>query len=77
MKKYFLSWNYMRIIRFALGLFIVIQSIQTQEWLFLFMGIGLTLLPVFNVGCCSTSACATPIYRNRNKTEDVSYEEIK
>lgn len=67
----------MRIIRFALGLFIVIQSIQTQEWLFLFMGIGLTLLPVFNVGCCSTSACATPIYRNRNKTEDVSYEEIK
>ncbi len=67
----------MRVIRFVLGLFIVIQSIQTQEWLFLLMGIGLTLLPVFNIGCCGTSGCATPVYKSKNKTEDISYQEIK
>ena len=75
-QKIFSNWNAMRAIRLAIGIYIVVQSIQTQEWMFVALGGLFTLMPLLNIGC-SGGACSTPISKGDNKTEDVTYEEIK
>lgn len=67
----------MRIIRLALGIFIMVQGIQTADWLFVIFGGLFTLMPLFNIGCCATAECRTAVPRNHQKIEDTTYEEIK
>lgn len=55
----------MRILRLAIGLFIVVQGIVTKEWTFAAIGGFLTLMPLFNVGCCGSAGCKAPIHKGR------------
>lgn len=66
----------MRFIRLALGVFILIQGIQTGEWLMMIFGAGFTLMPLFNVGCCATGNCSVQQSNSKSSTEEVAYEEI-
>ena len=77
MKNYFSNWNFMRALRLALGLFIIVQGIKDQQWILAVMGGAFSLMAIFGLGCSAGAGCATPKYSGRKKTEDVTYEEIK
>lgn len=66
----------MRVLRLALGIFIIGQGIVAKDWTFIALGGLFSLMPLLNVGCCSVSGCM-PIRKNNGNIEDVSYEEVR
>ena len=78
MKQALLSnWNFMRVIRLVLGLFIMVQAALVKDWTMGLLGVFFTALPVLNIGCCGTGGCATPPEKNRKPdTKDITYEEV-
>lgn len=48
----------MRFVRLAVGLAAVIYAIADQQLLLGIAGVMLTLLGIFNAGCCSGGACS-------------------
>lgn len=77
MKNYLKNWNMMRVLRLALGIFIIVQGIMAKEWLLAGLGGLFSLMPLMNIGCCGVSGCSTPVSRTRKKKEDISYEEVR
>ncbi len=77
MKEYLKTWDYMRVLRLALGIFIIVQGISAKEWLFVALGGLFSLMPLLNIGCCGVSGCNTPVSKSSKKIEDITYEEIK
>lgn len=78
MKNSILSgWNFMRAIRLALGIFIVVQGIVTKEWAFAILGGLFSLMPLLNIGCCGASGCNVPVVRSRKPSTDITYEEVR
>lgn len=77
MKNYLQGWNFMRILRLVLGVSILIQGIQAHEMLFIFMGGLFSLMPILNVGCCTTAACSAPTKKSTASMDDISFEEVK
>lgn len=73
----FKNWNVMRILRLAMGVFIITQGIMANEWILTIMGGIFSLLAIFNMGCCGTSTCGRPIKIRKNQIEEVSFEEVK
>ena len=67
----------MRILRLVLGVYIIIEGIQTNEWLFIALGGLFTAMSLLNIGCCGVSGCSTAVPKSNGKMEDVTYEEIK
>lgn len=61
MKNYLKNWNFMRMLRLATGIFIVVQGIQSKEWLFVALGGLFSLMPILNIGSCGLSGCKTPV----------------
>ena len=78
-KEYLQGWNMTRIFRLVLGVVIVIQGIKANDWMFIFLGAAFAAMPLFNVGCCSTGSCETPIRKTDSVVaqKDVEFEEIK
>ena len=77
MKEYLKTWDLMRVLRLALGIFIIVQGVQAKEWLFVALGGLFSLMPLLNIGCCGVSGCNTPVSKSDKKAEDITYEEIK
>lgn len=78
MKNYLRGWNFMRIIRLVLGIVIIVQGIQAQQWMLVALGGLFTLMPLFNIGCCGAAECNTTYSTSKAKnTEDITYEEVK
>lgn len=77
MKNYFKNWNFMRMLRLALGILIIVQGIMANEWLLVGVGGLFSLIPLMNMGCCGVSGCSTPAPRSNKKTKDITYEEIR
>lgn len=77
MKAYLKTWNFMRVLRLVLGIFIIVQGVQAKEWLFVALGGLFSLMPLLNIGCCGVSGCNTPVSISDKKAEDITYEEIK
>ncbi len=76
MENFFRNWNFMRLLRLAMGIFIVVQGILYNQWFFVVIGAVFSLMPLFNVGCCTTN-CATNRYDGKGKDDEVIFEEIK
>lgn len=77
MKDRILSgWNFMRVLRLALGVIIVAHGFYNKEWLFVAMGGFFSFLPLMNIGCCGVSNCSPPISKNNMNVEDITYEEV-
>jgi hypothetical protein len=78
MKQTLLSnWNFMRVIRLVLGIFIMVQAVVVKDWTMGLLGIFFTALPVLNIGCCGAGGCATPPKKNAaTNTKDITYEEV-
>lgn len=77
MKNYLKNWNFLRILRLAIAIFIIYQGIQSKEWMFILAGAIFAIMPLFNVGCCGTSSCNVPISKTNKNLEDITYEEVR
>ena len=67
----------MRVLRLALGIFIIVQGVQAKGWLFIALGGLFSLMPLLNIGCCGASSCNTPVSKSNKKVEDITYEEVR
>ncbi|UMQ40837.1 hypothetical protein MKS83_15710 [Chryseobacterium sp. Y16C] len=67
----------MRVLRFALGIIVIVQGIMDNEWLLVGLGALFSLMPLMNIGCCGVSGCKTTAPRGAKKIEDISYEEVR
>ncbi|MBC5841786.1 hypothetical protein H8R23_10250 [Flavobacterium sp. F-380] len=67
LKILFTNWNFMRAIRLILGVYIIIQSFQTQQYLMIILGVVFTVMALFSVGCCGNNACAIPSKKEENE----------
>lgn len=76
MRNYLRNWNFMRALRLALGIFIIVQGIIANEWLLVGMGGLFSLMPLMNIGCCGVSGCSISVSKSNKKTEDITYEEV-
>ncbi len=77
MKQTILSnWTFMRFLRLTMGIAILVQAVIAKDILFVFAGILFFAMPVFNMGCCGTNGCYTPIKKNTELTKDITYEEL-
>lgn len=56
--KVFIGWHFLRVLRLAMGILIIIQSVFSKEWMYSAMGGLLTLMPLLNVELCSASSCS-------------------
>lgn len=73
------GWNFMRILRLAIGGLILFQGIERGEVFFIALGGLFSLLPILNMGCNGTSACGVPNSKIDQNTEeeDITYEEVR
>ncbi|MBP6183282.1 hypothetical protein [Flavobacterium sp.] len=72
------DWNFMRILRLALGIYIAVQAVETQSIFSGVVALFFIFQAVTNTGCCSSNGCSVPIKKNNSdKIEEVEYEEIK
>ena len=72
------NWNFMRILRLGLGIYIAVQAVENQSILSGIFAAFFILQAVTNTGCCGSSGCAVPIKKsNSNQIEEVEYEEVK
>lgn len=53
------NWNLMRVVRLAFGIYIIIQGLELNQWLFVGLGVLFSLMPLLNIGYCSTGNCST------------------
>ena len=72
----FSNWNFMRFLRLGLGIAIIVQSAMAGNWTMGILGLLFTAMPIFNIGCCGTGECSTPIKKTSETTKDISYEEV-
>lgn len=74
----FTGWNFMRWLRLTVGIFFIVQGIQTSYTMMGIVGAFFLLTAVTNTGCCGAGGCATPLSKNSNdKAEEISFEEVE
>lgn len=79
--NYLRGWHLMRVLRFAFGMYVLIEGSMQKHWLIAGLGALFVLMAVLNAGCCSTNTINrtrdnTPSDSNQN-TEEVIYEEVR
>lgn len=77
MKNYLRNWNFIRVLRLALGIYIIAQGVIENQWMFVALGALFSLMPLLNIGYCSASGCNTPVSNSNKKVEDISFEKIR
>lgn len=70
------KWDLIRIIRLLAGLAILIQAVLAKDIVFGMIGLLFAGMALFNVGCCGTNGCYTPIQKSSEKIKDIGYEEV-
>ncbi|SCY75474.1 hypothetical protein SAMN02927916_3206 [Flavobacterium anhuiense] len=77
MKKYLSNWNFMRVLRLALGIFVITQGVMDKQWMLVGLGALFALMPLMNIGCCGNAGCSTLSARSNKKLEETTYEEVR
>lgn len=77
MKGYFRNWNLLRVVYLALGIYVIVQGLLSEEYLWVLLGSFFLLMPIFNIGCYGGNDCSIPEPKNELKEEEITYEEIK
>ena len=72
------NWNFFRILRAALGVFILVQGVVTRDTFSIIIGIVFAGLAIFNIGCCGAGGCNTTTNKKSTKSsfENIEYEEV-
>ena len=72
------DWNFMRILRLGLGIYIAVQAVETLSLFSGVVAVFFIFQAITNTGCCSSNGCSVPIKKNNSEiNEEVEYEEIK
>ena len=72
------DWNFMRILRLGLGIYIAIQAVENQSMISAIFAVFFLFQALTNTGCCGSNGCAVPIKKNNSvKTEEIEFEEVK
>ena len=54
------SWNFMRVLRLTMGIFMMIEAWRSLSWAPALLG-GILLFQAYsNTGCCGSGNCAVP-----------------
>lgn len=73
----FTNWSFIRFLRLAMGLAILVQAFLAGDAVFVLVGLLFTAMPVFNMGCCGTNGCYVPPVRKEiNDAKEITYEEV-
>ncbi|WP_273211930.1 hypothetical protein [Runella zeae] len=72
------NWDFMRLLRMSMGLWLIYSAFADRQPLFGLMGGIFALQALFNVGC-GLGGCATPSVRRSttHTIEETHYEEVK
>ena len=76
MERILKGWNFVRLIRLVLGMYITVQSAMTGEWILGIAGLFLTGMAVWNLGCCGVNGCYPVMKSNPGLVKDIIYEEV-
>jgi hypothetical protein len=72
------DWNFMRILRLVLGIYIAVQAVESLSLLSGVIATFFLFQAITNTGCCGSNGCAVPTKNSKTDTvEEVEYEEIK
>lgn len=73
----FKNWNFVRILRLAMGIFLVVEAVKSGMLFLVLVGAVFVAMPLLNIGCCATGNCSVPTRNSKNNRDEVEYEEIK
>ena len=72
------NWNFMRILRLGIGVYLAVQAIDTQSAFAGVVAVFFLFQAITNTGCCGSNGCAVPVKKsNTDKIDEVDFEEIK
>lgn len=77
MDNLYKNWNFVRLLRLAMGIFLVVEAVQSRMWMLVAVGAVFVVMPLLNVGCCAAGNCSVPSRDSKNSSDEVHYEEIK
>jgi ascorbate-specific PTS system EIIC-type component UlaA len=70
------NWTLVRALRVIMGLVIIGEALQRHDVVSTIAGSVFTALGLFNIGCCGSRSCASPVKSTAGTTNDGSYEEV-
>jgi hypothetical protein len=76
MERILIGWNFVRLFRLVLGIYITVQSVMTSEWILGVAGLFLTGMALWNLGCCGMYGCYPDIKSNPVSVKEIIYEEV-
>lgn len=77
MQAIFSNWHLMRILRLVLGVMIIVQAVETREWMIGLMGVAFSTMALFNYGCCGVNGCdTTPTSPTNKSMQEITYERV-
>ncbi|WP_150451908.1 hypothetical protein [Arenibacter lacus] len=72
------NWSLFRLLRLAIGLYLLVDGLKTGMWLLIAIGVAFTVMPLLNIGCSAIGNCAiSPTKESSSNAEEVTYEEVK
>ncbi len=76
------GWTLTRLLYLVIGVFVVINSIQAEQWFGIAFGAYFASMGIFAFGCaggnCFGGSCATEMPTKTNSpVEEIEFEEIK
>lgn len=70
----------MRVLRFAFGLYVLIEGLNQKHWIIAALGGLFVLMALLNAGCCSVNTFNnsrnSTNSNSKQNTEDIIYEEV-
>ncbi|MBL7817062.1 MAG: hypothetical protein JNL70_18705 [Saprospiraceae bacterium] len=71
-------WSFMRILRLAMGVWLIVESLRTDETMFSILGGLFVFQALMNVSCIGGN-CDVPaaVQRRATGAEETTFEEIK
>lgn len=73
----FKNWNFVRLLRLAMGIFLTIEAVRSGMWFLIITGVIFTVMPLLNIGCCSGGSCSVSTKNHKQINDEIEYEEIK
>ncbi|MGE4513861.1 MAG: hypothetical protein AB7E26_08645 [Chryseobacterium sp.] len=71
------NWSFARLLRLAMGVFLVVEAVKSGMWLLVVVGAVFVAMPLFNLGCYASGNCSIPNKNSVQTNDEVEYEEIK
>lgn len=77
MDNLFKNWNFARLLRLLMGIFLVVEALKSGMWFLVVIGAVFVAMPLLNIGCCNTGKCSVVKPSSKKTNDEIEYEEIK